>query len=84
MDDNNHEVKDEDSLGRLTINYFATLFRVDGNFVAPTGEDLLNCLLPPLLVEENNLILAPVSKEEVDSTIFSMGSFKALGLDGFP
>ncbi|GLJ26723.1 hypothetical protein SUGI_0520600 [Cryptomeria japonica] len=74
LDDNNQEVNDEDSLSRLTTNYFATLFREDGDSRAPVGEDLLNCLPPPLSVEDNSLILAPVSEEEVKSVVFAMGS----------
>lgn len=36
MDDNNRVVNDVDSLSRLTTNYFATLFREDGDLGAPT------------------------------------------------
>lgn len=50
----------------------------------PCWEDLLNCLPPPLLEEDNNLILVPISKEEVKSVVFSMGPFKAPGPNGFP
>lgn len=84
MDDNNQEVKDEDSLGILTTNYFATLFRDDSDTRAPAREDLLNYLPPLLLLEDNNLIMAPISEEEDKTTIFVMGTFKALGPDGFP
>jgi hypothetical protein len=40
--------------------------------------------IPQVSVEENNLLTAPYSEEEVKKTIFQMEHNKAPGPDGFP
>jgi hypothetical protein len=53
----------------------------EGNF---TMDETRTEDIPQVSLEENGLLMAPYSKEEVRKLIFLMEHNKAPGLDGFP
>ena len=62
------------------INYFKQLFKVDQS---TTPNTLLVNDMSRLSEQCRDSLTTPVLKEEVRNVVFSMKSYKALGLDGF-
>ena len=65
-------------LQQLIFHYFGDLFKLGGSDVEP-----ILCNVPRRVTEEQNrYLLNPFEAEKVKTTLFSMHSDKALGLDG--
>lgn len=79
------EVSNPVQIGRLATNHFQQAYSLLDEVPTPGLVDMLLDPLPtPINREDNISILRAVTYEEVHSVVFSMGAFKAPGLDGFP
>lgn len=71
---------DQPGIEQAFLNYYRKLFRA----VPSVGMgECLSGLSLKITDEMNSELLKPASLEEVSSTLFSMGPFKASGSDGF-
>jgi hypothetical protein len=76
-------IEGHENLKSYITNYYKGLFGSpeEGNF--SMDETRIDDILQ-VSIEENNLLTAPYSEEEVKKAVFQMENNKALGPDGFP
>ncbi|XP_060959373.1 uncharacterized protein LOC133030597 [Cannabis sativa] len=68
----------EDELPNVVTSYFQQLFAFeDGDY-----RDVLNCLQPTIREEQNDVLIEPVTTEEIKKTLFQMHPDKSPGPDG--
>ncbi|XP_073367868.1 uncharacterized protein [Aegilops tauschii subsp. strangulata] len=76
-------IEGQEELKKYITNYYKSLFgaTIDGNFTLDESqtEDI-----PQVTAEENDILTAPFSEEEVRVAVFQMEHNKAPGPDGFP
>ncbi|CAD6272130.1 unnamed protein product [Miscanthus lutarioriparius] len=72
--------EDEEVMVSMTMDFYKTLYTAEGT--ADTDE-LLHTVLTKVTGAMNNMLLKPISSEEVKNTLFQMFPTKALGPDGF-
>ncbi|CAJ2659660.1 unnamed protein product [Trifolium pratense] len=79
MNDENETVIDQQNLGEVVIKYFQELFKPKGG----TQEPVLSLISPRITTEDNVMLEAPITKEEIRTTLFQMHPDKSPGPDGF-
>lgn len=81
----NSLVYDPDEIQRIFRDYYKSLYSqpelVDDDSI---GQFLLSLDLPSIGIIQNNDLVAPITKEELDSAISRLKSNKCSGSDGFP
>lgn len=72
---------DED-IGQHVVNYYETLFTVDDSL--STDYSLLDCFSWNLVTDDqNNMLVATLSEEEIHDAVFGLDASSSLGPDGF-
>ena len=81
--DEDRTIEGQDQLKSYITNYYKGLFGApeEGNF---SLDESRTSDIPQVSVEENNLLTAPYSEDEVRKAVFQMEHNKAPGPDGFP
>ena len=76
-------IEGQEELKKYISSYYKSLFRApdEGNF---TLDESRIDDISQVMVEENNILTAPFSEEEVRAVVFQMEHNKAPGPDGFP
>jgi hypothetical protein len=73
----NIEVKTQAEICEVALNYFDNLFQAN----ATTHDPVLSLIEPKVTGEDNNCLLAPITKEELKTSLFEMHPNKAPGPD---
>jgi hypothetical protein len=79
VNERNIEVKTQPEICEVAINYFDQLFRAN----ATTHEPILSLIAPKVTQEDNDMLVAPITREELKEALFQMHPDKAPGPDGF-
>jgi hypothetical protein len=79
MNDDNEIVTGQQNLVEVVKNYFHELFQPKGG----TQEPVLALISPRVSDEDNSLLVAPITKEEIRTALFQMHPDKSPGPDGF-
>ena len=76
-------VEGQEELKKYITKYYKSLFGAptEGNF---TLDEIRTDDIPQVTAEENDILTAPFSEEEVRAAVFQMEHNKAPGPDGFP
>jgi hypothetical protein len=75
----NVEVKTQPEICEVALNYFDQLFKANSSVHDP----ILSLVVPKINEEDNEKLVAPITKEEVREALFQMHPDKAPGPDGF-
>ncbi|PNX96867.1 ribonuclease H, partial [Trifolium pratense] len=75
----NVEVKTQAEISKVALNYFDHLFKTN----ATNHEPVLSLMVPKVTQEDNDRLLAPITREELHEALFQMDPDKAPGPDGF-
>jgi hypothetical protein len=77
--DNNEWLSDRNDIGDCFVQFFQNLFSSSN----PQFLDDLDNLISPVISDENNMLLCAIpSADEIKQTLFSLGSNKSPGPDG--
>jgi hypothetical protein len=79
VNEDNIEVTGQADLCAVALNYFDYLFKSNST----VHEPVLSLIGPKISQEDNEKLLAPISKEELKTALFQMHPDKAPGPDGF-
>ncbi|KAK2388712.1 hypothetical protein QL285_062362 [Trifolium repens] len=79
VNEDNIEVTGQADLCAVALNYFDHLFKSNSTVHDP----VLSLIGPKISQEDNEKLLAPISKEELRTALFQMHPDKAPGPDGF-
>ncbi|MCH80000.1 hypothetical protein A2U01_0000762, partial [Trifolium medium] len=79
MNETNVEVKTQAEISKVALNYFDHLFKTN----ATNHEPVLSLIVPKVTQEDNDRLLAPITREELHEALFQMDPDKAPGPDGF-
>jgi hypothetical protein len=79
VNDDNIVVTSQPELCEVALHYFDHLFQAN----TTTHEPVLSLIAPKITPEDNEKLLAPISKEEIKEALFEMHPDKAPGPDGF-
>jgi hypothetical protein len=79
VNEDNIEVTGQADLCAVALNYFDYLFKSNST----VHEPVLSLIGPRISQEDNEKLLAPISKEELKAALFQMHPDKAPGPDGF-
>ncbi|KAK4268200.1 hypothetical protein QN277_024886 [Acacia crassicarpa] len=79
-DDRGNWLMEKDAISQNIANFFQNLFASSGPYSMSAA---LNYIDPKISVDMNHKLMLPVSREEIKSAAFSLGSTKAPGPDGF-
>lgn len=79
MNERGEQIEDIEQLKSMAVNFYSQLFRSDIH----EGREFILGKFPPILHEKYRQLTAECSIEETRKALMSMGSLKALGLDGF-
>ena len=71
---------EKDAISQNIASFFQSLFATSGSH---SMEAVLSYIDPKITEEMNHGLMSPVSREEIKSAAFSLGSTKAPGPDGF-
>ena len=76
-------IEGQEELKKYITDYYKSLFGApaEGNF---TLDETRTDDIPQVTAEENDILTAPFSEEEVKAAVFQMEHNKAPGLDDFP
>jgi hypothetical protein len=77
--DEGNWVEGNEEMGGLIHSYFSSLFSSE---VEHTSEELLSKVIPRVMAEMNSALLKPYTVEEVKQAMFSIGDYKAPGING--
>jgi carbamoylphosphate synthase small subunit len=77
--DDNEVVIGQQNIAEVVKTYFNELFKPNGG----SHEPILSLISPRVSDEENSLLVAPITKEEVRAALFQMHPDKSPGPDGF-
>ncbi|GAU34899.1 hypothetical protein TSUD_144300 [Trifolium subterraneum] len=75
----NVEVKSQREICEVAMNYFDNLFKAN----ATIHEPILSLIAPKVTQEDNERLVAPITREELKEALFQMHPDKAPGPDGF-
>jgi hypothetical protein len=75
----NIEVRTQPELCEVALNYFNILFKAN----ASEHDPVLSLITPKVTQEDNDRLVAPITREELKEAIFQMHPDKAPGPDGF-
>ncbi|KAF7822570.1 reverse transcriptase [Senna tora] len=78
--DDDRWIEDEEAIGECFKSFYVGLFKSEGDRDLSTALQFVNSTVSD---EDNELLLSPVSTEEVKSAVFGLGDLKAPGPDGF-
>ncbi|MCH97455.1 CNGC5-like protein [Trifolium medium] len=73
------EVRTQPEICEVALNYFDHLFKAN----TTSHDPILSLVAPKVSLEENEKLVAPITKEEVKIALFQMHPDKAPGPDGF-
>jgi hypothetical protein len=79
MTDENEIVTDQEKIGEVARTYFQELFKPTRG----SQEPVLSLISPRISAEDNTLLEAPITKEELRTALFQMHPDKSPGPDGF-
>jgi hypothetical protein len=79
MNDASVEVKSQPEICEVALKYFDQLFKANSSVHDP----ILSLVAPKINDEDNEKLVAPITKEEVREALFQMHPDKAPGPDGF-
>jgi hypothetical protein len=79
VNEDNIEVTGQSDLCAVAMNYFDHLFKSNST----VHEPVLSLIGPKITQDDNEKLLAPISKEELKEALFQMHPDKAPGPDGF-
>ncbi|PNX97372.1 ribonuclease H, partial [Trifolium pratense] len=75
----NIEVRTQSGICEVALNYFDQLFRAN----ATNYDSILSLITPKITQEDNDRLVAPITREELKDALFHMHPDKAPGPDGF-
>ncbi|MCH79466.1 endonuclease/exonuclease/phosphatase family protein, partial [Trifolium medium] len=75
----NVEVKTQEGICEAALNYFDNLFKAN----ATTHDQILSLIVPKVTREDNDRLVAPITREKLKEALFQMNPDKAPGPDGF-
>jgi hypothetical protein len=79
VNEENVEVRTQPELCEVALNYFNLLFKAN----ASEHDPILSLINPKVTQEDNDRLVAPITREELKEAIFQMHPDKAPGPDGF-
>lgn len=84
-DESRNVVTTPTQIGSLVTGHLQHALSTEAETPNPTFDDLLlETLHNTITQEDNDTILGVFTLEEVSTMVFNMGTYKALGPDGFP
>ncbi|XP_031095115.1 uncharacterized protein LOC115999403 [Ipomoea triloba] len=72
-------IEDSDEICGIMVDYFSTLFKADSGDM----DEVLSCINSYVKPADNEMLIRPVSMEEVKAAVFQMHPDKSPGPDGF-
>lgn len=80
MDDQGYVFTNSKGIGKAFIEYYQWLFTTS----SPSNiETCITTLIEKITLAMNTELLKPFIRDEIETTLYQIGSFKALGYDGY-